>query len=70
MWEKDFGIFMTLNIYIFKEILLNLKFQKLQTVEKIPNYFCHVLVVMFQWYAKFLPFERDKKEKLKKVKRM
>jgi hypothetical protein len=53
MWEKYFGIFMTLNIYIFKEIILNFKNSKFQTAQKIPNYFCHVAVVMFQWYAMF-----------------
>jgi hypothetical protein len=51
MWEKYFDIFMTLNIYIFKEICLNFKNFKLH--KKIPNYFCNVLVVMFQLYAKF-----------------
>jgi hypothetical protein len=54
MWEKYFGIFVILNIYIFKEILLNfLKNQNFKLHKKIPNYFFHVLVVMFQWCAKF-----------------
>jgi hypothetical protein len=54
MWKKYFGIFMTLNIYVFKEILLKFKkFENFKLHKKIPNYFCHVAVVMFQWYEKF-----------------
>jgi hypothetical protein len=51
MWEKYFSIFIILNIYIFKEIILKMEIFKLH--KKILNYFCHVLVVMFQWYTKF-----------------
>jgi hypothetical protein len=34
MWEKYFGIFMPLNIYIFKEILLNFKNSKISNCTK------------------------------------
>jgi hypothetical protein len=34
MWEKYFGIFMTLNIYVFKEMLLNVKNLKISDCTK------------------------------------
>jgi hypothetical protein len=49
---KYFGILMTLNIYIFKEILLNIKNLKISNCTKKFRT-CHVLAVMFQWYTKF-----------------
>jgi hypothetical protein len=67
MWEKYFDIFMTLNIYVFKEILLNFKNLKISNcTKKILNYFCHVLVVFVSVVRKvsnpyILPFERYKK---------
>jgi hypothetical protein len=48
MWEKYLGIFMTFNIYIFKDILLNFKISKISNcTQKFPIFFCHVLLVMF-----------------------
>jgi hypothetical protein len=75
MWGKYFSIFMTLNIYVFKEILLNFKIQKFQTAQKNPELFlsccsCNVSVIRKVLNPYIIYFERYKKEKLKKVKRV
>jgi hypothetical protein len=75
MWEKYFGIFMTLNIYVFKGILLNFKNSKFSNCIKNPKLFlsccsCNVSMVRKVLNPYIMHFERYKKEKLEKVKRV
>jgi hypothetical protein len=44
MWEKYFGIFIILNIYVFKEILKNFKNLKISNCTKKSQ----TIFVMFQ----------------------
>jgi hypothetical protein len=72
MWEKYFGIFKTLNIYVFKEILLNFKNSKISKCTKNPKLFlsccsCNVSMVCKVLNPHIIHFERYKKEKLQKV---
>jgi hypothetical protein len=66
MWEKYFGIFMTLNIYVFKEILLNFTNSKISNYKKNPELFlsccsCNASMVRKVLNPYIIHFERYKK---------
>jgi hypothetical protein len=69
MWEKYFGIFMTFNIYVFK-VILNFKNLKISNCTKNPKLFLWCTMVRKVLNPYIIHFERYKKEKPEKVKRV
>jgi hypothetical protein len=72
MWEKYFSIFMTLNIYVFKEILLSFKILKISNRTKNPKLFlsccsCNVSMVRKVLNPYIIHLRYIKKRNLKKL---